>query len=52
MWKPGTDPVDMDDLIARCDQPLAVVWAAILDLELAGQVTRHYGSRASPQFEF
>ena len=30
----------------------AVVWAAILELELAGQVTRHYGNRVSRQFEF
>ena len=46
------DPVDVDDLIAWCDKPSAVVWAAILELELAGQLTRHYGNRVSRQFEF
>ena len=35
-------PVDIDDFIAWCDQPSAVVWAAILELELAGQSTPHY----------
>ena len=48
----GGDPVDVDDLIAWCDKPSAVVWAAILELELAGQLTRHYGNRVSRQFEF
>ena len=48
----GGEPVDVDDLIAWCDQPSAVVWAAILELELAGQLTRHYGNRVSRQFEF
>ena len=48
----GGEPVDVDDLIAWCDQPSAVVWAAILKLELAGQLTRHYGNRVSRQFEF
>jgi hypothetical protein len=38
-------------LIAWCDQPSAVVCAAILELELAGQLTRHYGNRVSRQFE-
>ena len=48
----GGQPVDVDDLIAWCGQPSAVVWAAILELELAGQLTRHYGNRVSRQFEF
>ena len=48
----GDEPVDVDDLIAWCDQPSAVVWAAILELELAGQLTRQYGNRVSRQFEF
>jgi predicted Rossmann fold nucleotide-binding protein DprA/Smf involved in DNA uptake len=38
-------PVNVDDLIAWCDQPSAVVWAAILELELGGQLIRHYGNR-------
>jgi DNA processing protein len=48
----GDEPVDVDDLIKWCDQPSAVVWAAILELELAGQLTRQYGNRVSSQFEF
>ena len=48
----GGKLVDVDDLIAWCDQPSAVVWAAILELELGGQLTRHYGNRVSRQFEF
>ena len=48
----GDEPVDVDDLIAWCDQPSAVVWATILELELAGQLTRQYGNRVSRQFEF
>ena len=48
----GGQPVDVDDLIAWCGQPSAVVWAAILELELAGQLTLHYGNRVSRQFEF
>ena len=30
----------------------AVVWPAILEFELTGQLTRHYGNRVSRQFEF
>lgn len=41
------DPVDIDDLIAWCEMPTPVVWAALLELELAGIVTRHYGNRIS-----
>ena len=48
----GGEPVDVDDLIVWCDQPSAVVWPAILEFELAGQLTRHYGNRVSRQFEF
>ena len=48
----GGKPVDVDDLIAWCDQPSAVVRAAILELELASQLARHYGNHVSRQFEF
>jgi hypothetical protein len=48
----GSEPVDVDGLIAWRDQPFAVAWTASLELELAGQLTRHYGNRASRQFEF
>ena len=48
----GGEPVDVEDLIAWCDQPSAAFWAAILELELSGQLPRHYGNRVSHQFEF
>ena len=41
------DPVDIDELISWCEMPAPVVWAAILELELAGIVTRHYGDRVA-----
>ena len=41
------DPVDIDELISWCEMPAQVVWAAILELEIAGIVTRHYGNRAA-----
>ena len=40
------DPVTIDDLFGRYEQPVTVVWAAILELEIAYLVTRHYGNRA------
>lgn len=43
----ATDPVEIETLIAWCDQPPAVVWAALLELELAGFIIRHYGNRIS-----
>ena len=30
------DPVDIDKLISCCEMPASVVWAAILELEIAG----------------
>jgi DNA processing protein len=41
------DPVDMDELISCCEMLAPIVWAAILELELAGIVTRHYGNRVA-----
>ena len=41
------DPVDIDELISWCEMPAPVVWAAILELEIAGIVTQHYGNRAA-----
>ena len=41
----GGEPVDFENFIAWCDQPSAVVSATILELELASQLTRHYGNR-------
>ena len=44
--------VDVDEMITWCDQPSAVVRATILELKLAGQLTRHYGNRVSRKFNF
>jgi len=41
------DPVTIDDLIGWYEQPAPVVWVAILELEIAGLVTRHYGNRVA-----
>ena len=41
------DPVTIDDLIGWYEQPPPVVWAAILELEIARLVTRHYGNRVA-----
>jgi len=41
------DPIDIDELISWCQMPTPVVWAAILELELAGIVSRHFGNRVS-----
>ena len=38
------DPVTIDDFIGSYEQPAPVVWAAILELEIAGLLTRHYGN--------
>jgi len=39
------DPVTIDDLIGWHEQPAPGFWAATLELEIAGLVTRHYGNR-------
>jgi predicted Rossmann fold nucleotide-binding protein DprA/Smf involved in DNA uptake len=39
--------VYIDELISWCEMPASVVWAAILELEIAGIVTRHYGNRVA-----
>ena len=41
------DPVTIEDLIGCYEKPAPVVWAAILELEIAGLVTRHYGNRVA-----
>lgn len=50
--KTGMDPIDVDYLIAWCDLPTVVVWAGILELKLAGQLTHLYGNRVSRQFNY
>ena len=41
------DRVDIDELISWCEMPAPVVWAAILELEITGIVTRHYGNHVA-----
>jgi DNA processing protein len=44
----GPEGTDIDEVIRWCDAPTATVLAAILELELAGRITRHHGSRVCP----
>ena len=41
----GPETTEIDDVIAWCNAPTATVLAALLELELAGRVTRHHGNR-------
>jgi DNA processing protein len=41
------DPVDTDELISWCEMQAPVVRAAILELKIAGIVTRHCGNRVA-----
>ena len=41
------DPVTIDDLISWYVQPAPVVWAVILELEIASLVTLNYGNRVA-----
>jgi DNA processing protein len=43
----GPSPVKVDDLIRICDAPPAAVIAVLLELELAGKLTRHPGNAVS-----
>jgi DNA processing protein len=43
----GPTPVMVDDLIRECQLSAAVVLTVLLELELAGRVERHPGSRFS-----
>lgn len=43
----GPAPVDVDELVRLADAPPAVVQAILLELELAGRITRHAGNRVS-----
>ncbi|MDB2390290.1 DNA-processing protein DprA [Alphaproteobacteria bacterium] len=48
----GPDPVAIDDIIHLCDMPASIVWAALLELELAGTILRHHGNRISKIVSF
>jgi len=41
----GPDGTDIDELVRWCKAPAATVLAALLELELAGRVSRHHGNR-------
>ena len=41
----GPEATDIDDVVRWCAEPVATVLAAILELELAGQISRHHGNR-------
>jgi len=43
----GPAPVDIDELIRQCGARAAAVLAVLLELELAGKLTRHPGNRVS-----
>ena len=43
----GPAPVDVDELIRQCAASVAAVLAVLLELELAGRLTRHSGNRVS-----
>ena len=43
----GPSPVEVDDLIRLCGAPTAAVLTVLMELELAGRLTRHLGNRVS-----
>ncbi|HWA90762.1 MAG TPA: DNA-processing protein DprA [Rhizomicrobium sp.] len=43
----GPSPVEVDELIRLCGAPAAAVLTVLLELELAGRLTRHSGNRVS-----
>lgn len=43
----GPAPVDVDELIRLCRAPAAAVLTVLLELELAGRLSRHSGNRVS-----
>jgi DNA processing protein len=43
----GPAPVDVDELIRLCKAPAAAVLTVLLELELAGRLSRHSGNRVS-----
>ena len=47
----GPEATDIDEVVRWCDAPVATVLAAILELELAGRLSRHHGNRICLVFE-
>ena len=43
----GKEPLSVDELVRRCDAPLAEVQAVLLELELEGRLDRHPGNRVT-----
>ncbi len=43
----SAEPTDIDEIVRWCDTSPANIHAAILELEVAGQVLRHHGNRIS-----
>ena len=41
----GPEGADIDEVIRWCGMPASTVLAAILELEIAGRLTRHHGNR-------
>jgi DNA processing protein len=43
----GPAPVEIDELVRQCGAPVSAVLIVLLELELAGRLTRHPGNRVS-----
>jgi DNA processing protein len=43
----GPSPVEVDELVRQCGATVPVVLSVLLELELAGRLTRHAGNRVS-----
>ncbi|MCH1474872.1 MAG: DNA-protecting protein DprA, partial [Alphaproteobacteria bacterium] len=41
----GPEGTDIDEVVRWCGMPASTVLAAILELEIAGRLTRHHGNR-------
>jgi DNA processing protein len=45
--KLGPAPTQVDEIVRQCQLPAAVVYMVLLELELAGRLTRHPGNKVS-----
>ena len=41
----GAEATEIYEIIRWCDEPVTTVLVAILELELAGRISRHHGNR-------